>query len=100
MKIRNHISNSEVADLLFLVSCLLTCRTVQVSDITMFKNVPRSFVPVMWFENAADVPGDMIFKMKLLANLKVTGLQLTQRVHTVWLVNNKEPTTCGKRKHW
>jgi len=33
-------------------------------------NVPRSFVPVMWFENSAEVPKDMIFKMKLISNLK------------------------------
>ena len=39
----------------------------------MFENVPRAFVPVMWFENSADVPSQMIFKMKLLANLKVRG---------------------------
>jgi len=42
----------------------------KVPGVTMFENVPRAFVPVMWFENSADVPSQMIFKMKLLANLK------------------------------
>ena len=37
----------------------------------MFKKLPRSFVPVMWFENSAGVPKDMVFKMKLISNLTV-----------------------------
>ena len=42
----------------------------KVPDVALFGNVPRSFVPVMWFENSAEVPKDMIFKMKLISNLK------------------------------
>ena len=45
---------------------------VKVADVALFGNVPRSFVPVMWFENSAEVPKDMIFKMKLISNLKVS----------------------------
>ena len=37
--------------------------------ITMFKGVRRTFFPVMWFENTAGVPDDLVFKMKLMANL-------------------------------
>merc|ERR1712013_325869 len=29
----------------------------------------RTFFPVMWFENKAGVPDELVFKMKLLANL-------------------------------
>jgi len=41
----------------------------KVDDVDMFKKLPRSFVPVMWFENSAGVPKDMVFKMKLISNL-------------------------------
>ena len=41
----------------------------KVEHITMFKNVKKTFFPVMWFENKAGIPDDLIFKMKLMANL-------------------------------
>jgi len=41
----------------------------KVSGISMLKNVNRTFFPVMWFENKAGVPDNLVFKMKLLANL-------------------------------
>jgi len=41
----------------------------KVSGISMMKGVSRTFFPVMWFENKAGVPDELVFKMKLLANL-------------------------------
>jgi len=41
----------------------------KVENISMLKNVNRTFFPVMWFENKAGVPDDLVFKMKLLSNL-------------------------------
>jgi len=41
-----------------------------VPDVDMFENLPRSFVPVMWYENAANTPHEMVFKMKLISNLE------------------------------
>ena len=40
-----------------------------VSGITMLKDVPTVYFPVMWFENKAGVPDNLVFKMKLMANL-------------------------------
>ena len=39
------------------------------SPITILKDVKKTFIPVMWFENKAGVPDDLVFKMKLMANL-------------------------------
>ena len=39
------------------------------SPITILKNVKETFVPVMWFESKAGVPDELVFKMKLMANL-------------------------------
>jgi len=41
----------------------------KVDSITMFQNVRKTYFPVMWFENTAGVPDDLVFKMKLMANL-------------------------------
>lgn len=41
----------------------------KVSGISMMEGVRRTFFPVMWFENKAGVPQELVFKMKLLANL-------------------------------
>ena len=41
----------------------------KVSGISMMEGVSRTFFPVMWFENKAGVPDELVFKMKLLANL-------------------------------
>jgi len=41
----------------------------KVSGIDMMKGVSRTFFPVMWFENKAGVPDELVFKMKLLSNL-------------------------------
>lgn len=41
----------------------------KVSGISMLKDVSKTYFPVMWFENKAGVPDDLVFKMKLLANL-------------------------------
>jgi len=41
----------------------------QMNLISMFKGVRRTYFPVMWFENTAGVPDDLVFKMKLMANL-------------------------------
>ena len=40
-----------------------------VSGITMFKNVPTVYFPVMWFENAAGVPENLVSQLSLLAKL-------------------------------
>ncbi len=40
-----------------------------VDGLDIMKNVKKAFVPVMWFEDKGGVPNDMVFKMKLLANL-------------------------------
>jgi len=41
----------------------------RVSGISMLSSVNKTFFPVMWFENKAGVPDNLVFKMKLLANL-------------------------------
>lgn len=41
----------------------------KISTITMFSGVSTTYFPVMWFENTAGVPDDLVFKMKLMANL-------------------------------
>jgi len=41
----------------------------KVDGIAMLKNVSKTFFPVLWFENKAQVPDNLVFKMKLLANL-------------------------------
>ena len=41
----------------------------KVSGISMMKRGSRTFFPVMWFENKAGVPDELVFKMKLLSNL-------------------------------
>jgi len=40
-----------------------------VKGISILENVPNSFIPVMWFENTAGVPENLVFKMNLLACL-------------------------------
>ena len=40
-----------------------------VSGITMFKDVPTVYFPVMWFENKAGVPKDLVFQLSLLSKL-------------------------------
>ena len=40
-----------------------------VSGITILASVPTVYFPVMWFENKAGVPDNLVFKMKLMANL-------------------------------
>jgi len=42
----------------------------KVDDVTMFEKLPRSFVPVMWYENAAGTPHNMVFQMKLISDLE------------------------------
>jgi len=41
----------------------------RVEGISMLAKVNKSFFPIMWFENKAGVPDDLVFKMKLVANL-------------------------------
>ena len=40
-----------------------------VSGITMLKDVPTVYFPVMWFENKAGVPQNLVFQLSLLAKL-------------------------------
>lgn len=40
-----------------------------VSGITMLKDVPTVYFPVMWFENKAGVPKNLVFQLSLLAKL-------------------------------
>jgi len=40
-----------------------------VDHITMFESLQPAFIPVMWFENKAGVPADMVTEMRLLASL-------------------------------
>jgi len=37
--------------------------------ITLLKNVPTAFFPVVWFQNTAGIPKKLVFQMSLLANL-------------------------------
>jgi len=41
-----------------------------VDDVALFKGLPRSFVPLMWYENAANTPHEMVFRMKLISSLE------------------------------
>jgi len=41
----------------------------KVDGIAMLENVSKTFFPVLWFENKAQVPDNLVFKMNLLANL-------------------------------
>ena len=40
-----------------------------VSGITILKDVPTVYFPVMWFENKAGVPKNLVFQLSLLAKL-------------------------------
>jgi len=40
-----------------------------IKNIGILEHVPKTYFPVMWFENKAGVPDELVFKMKLLANL-------------------------------
>jgi len=41
----------------------------RVEGLSMLEKVNKSYFPIMWFENKAGVPDDLVFKMKLVANL-------------------------------
>ena len=43
----------------------------QIPGIKIFEDVPTVFLPVMWFQNSASVPPELVFKMKLFSNLQV-----------------------------
>ena len=47
----------------------LNVRLEAVKGITMLESVPTVFFPVMWFENKAGVPANLVSKMSLLASL-------------------------------
>merc|ERR1719277_2139108 len=40
-----------------------------IKNIAILEHVPETYFPVMWFENKAGVPDNLVFKMKLMANL-------------------------------
>jgi hypothetical protein len=40
----------------------------------MYESVPTVFLPVMWFENSAEVPPELVFKMRLFSNLQVSWI--------------------------
>lgn len=42
----------------------------KVPGISMFEKVPKSFIPVMWFEDSMSTPSNMVTKMKMMAYLK------------------------------
>ena len=42
-----------------------------VSGITILANVPTVFFPVMWFENKAAVPTNLVSQLSLLAKLPI-----------------------------
>eukprot|EP00088_Acartia_fossae_P042692 TRINITY_DN4488_c0_g2_i2.p1 TRINITY_DN4488_c0_g2~~TRINITY_DN4488_c0_g2_i2.p1 ORF type:complete len:496 (+),score=94.32 TRINITY_DN4488_c0_g2_i2:56-1543(+) len=41
-----------------------------VSDVKLFQNLPKAFVPVMWYENVAETPHEMVFQMKMISGLE------------------------------
>ena len=47
----------------------LNVKIEPISGISILENVPETYFPVMWFENKAGVPDNLVFKMKLMANL-------------------------------
>ena len=47
----------------------LNVKIQPISGISILEKVPETYFPVMWFENKAGVPDNLVFKMKLMANL-------------------------------
>jgi hypothetical protein len=52
----------------------------QIPDIKMYESVPTVFLPVMWFENSAEVPPELVFKMRLFSNLQVCWIFRDKKV--------------------
>jgi hypothetical protein len=46
----------------------------------MYESVPTVFLPVMWFENSAEVPPELVFKMRLFSNLQVSWVFLNKKL--------------------
>jgi hypothetical protein len=77
-----------------------------IAGITLYENVPRVFVPMLWFEQRVQIPDSEVFKLKMLLNLSIICTSLGILLMVIGLIVSsclvyKICTTniCGKKEN-
>jgi scavenger receptor class B protein 1 len=77
-----------------------------IAGITLYENVPRVFVPMLWFEQRVQIPDSEVFKLKMLLNLSIICTSLGILLMFIGLIVSsclvyKICTTniCGKKEN-